>query len=105
MTEQELREVFKDTVKKNRKKLNWSQVRLAQEVGVSTNFINDIETGKKWVSPTTMVSLADAFDMQVYELFKPDGVIPDELHGIIKEYTNIVHTAIEKARRAFAPLT
>jgi transcriptional regulator with XRE-family HTH domain len=101
MTEKELHKVFSENIKKNRTNANWSQVMLAKKAGVSINFINDIESGKKWASPVTLVKLANAFNVQAYELLKPSGLFPDNLNSIIKKYTDNVHTALEDARTAF----
>jgi transcriptional regulator with XRE-family HTH domain len=101
MTEKELHKIFSENVKKNRTSVNWSQVTLAKKAGVSINFINDIESGKKWASPVTLVKLANAFNIQAYELLKPAGLFPDNLNSIIKKYTDNVHEALDDARTAF----
>ena len=101
MTEKELHTIFSQNVKEYRSQHNWSQVALAQKAGVSMNFINDIESGKKWASPATMVKIANVFNIQVYELLKPPGLFPDNLNSIIKKYTDDVHASLENARHAF----
>jgi len=101
MTERELREIFCKNIKIFRNQNNWSQVALAQKAGVSVNFINDIESGKKWASPATMIKIADAFKVYVYELLKPPNLLPDNVNSMIKEYTNNVYKAIEGIRHDF----
>jgi len=101
MTESELRAIFCKNIKEFRVRNNWSQVALAQTAGVSVNFINDIEAGKKWASPATMVKIADALDVQVYELLRPSGLPPDNLNSLMKKYTDNVNDALEGARVAF----
>ena len=101
MTEKELREIFSKNIKEFRTHNNWSQVTLAQKAGVCVNFINDIESEKKWVSPATMVKIADAFSIHVYELLKPPGLLPDNLNSIIRKYTDNVYEALENIRIAF----
>ncbi|MCL2270231.1 MAG: helix-turn-helix domain-containing protein [Treponema sp.] len=101
MTDNELREIFRNNIKKYRTKNNWSQVKLAKMTGVSINFINDIESGKKWASPVTLVKLANTFDIQVYELLKPPNLYPDNLNSILKEYNDTIHGILENTRRAF----
>ena len=101
MTEKMLREIFCRNIKEFRVRNNWSQVALAQEAGVSVNFINDLESGKKWASPATLIKIANAFNIQVYELLKPPGLFPDNADSIIKEYTQNIHTALDKIRLAF----
>jgi len=101
MTEKELRAIFYKNIREFRTRNSWSQVALAQKAGVSVNFINDIESGKKWASPATMVKIAGALDVQVYELLKPPGLPPDNLNSLMRKYTDNVNEAIEGIRLAF----
>jgi len=101
MTEKELHEIFCKNIKEFRIRNNWSQVALAHKAGVSVNFINDIEAGKKWASPVTMIKIADALDVYVYELLKPPGLPPDNLNSLMRKYTDNVHEALESIRLAF----
>jgi transcriptional regulator with XRE-family HTH domain len=50
----------------------WSQADLAEKAGISTNFLSDIERCRKWPYPETLLNLATALDIEVYELFKPE---------------------------------
>ena len=101
MTEKELHKIFSENLKRYRTGVQWSQVALAKKAGVSINFINDIESGKKWASPATMIKLANCFNIQVYELLKPQGLFPDNLSSILKKYTDSVHAVIDESRTAF----
>lgn len=87
MKEQELRQLFSVNIKKYRNRRDWTQATLAKEIGVSTNFIYDIENGKKWVSPLTLVKLAEALDIGVYELFKPEEALLDSQKDLIVKLT------------------
>ena len=42
---------------------------LAAKAGITTNFINDIENGKKWVSPATLAKLCEVLEIDPYKLF------------------------------------
>jgi transcriptional regulator with XRE-family HTH domain len=101
MTEKELRAIFCKNIKQFRIRNNWSQVTLAQKAGVSVNFINDIEAGKKWASPVTMIKIAEALDVYVYELLKPPHLPPDNVNSLMKRYTDNVSGALESIRIAF----
>jgi len=70
MTEQELRDVFSSNIKFLRNKKGFSQAKLAEKVDISSNFVSELETGKGWVSPQTLVSLAGALEVEVHSLFK-----------------------------------
>jgi transcriptional regulator with XRE-family HTH domain len=101
MTEKELRAVFSENIRKHRTGLRWSQAFLAKKAGVTTNFVNDIEAKRKWASPATMVRLANAFDIEVYELLRPSALFPDNLEDILKNYTGEILAAIEQTCAAY----
>ena len=52
--------------------MNLSQLSLATQIEMSPNFINNIEQGKKWLSPETIQKLCDALGIQPYQLFLPE---------------------------------
>ena len=95
-TETELHAIFSQNLKKYRHDFGLTQIALAKKTGVSTNFINDIESGKKWASLTTMVKIANVFNVHIYELLKPPNLLPDNLNSILKKYTEDVDTAIDR---------
>jgi transcriptional regulator with XRE-family HTH domain len=70
--EQALRDILSLNVKKYRNRRAWSQFTLAAKIDMSTNFLADLEAGNTWVSALTLVKLAKAFEVEVYELLKPD---------------------------------
>jgi len=87
MEELELRAILSNNLKRCRLKLNLSQTALAEKLGISTNFISDIERCKTWISPHTLVKLATALEVEPYELFKPDALFSDEEKDILLHYS------------------
>ena len=87
MTEKDLRAILSQNIKRFRGYRKLSQVDFAEKVDISIPFLSDIENGKKWVSPTTLIKIADALKIEVYELLKPETIIPDNLINIIEKYT------------------
>jgi len=71
MQEQEVRSLLAENIKKYRSKRGWSQLYLAEQLDISANFLSEIETAKGWVSPLTLSKLANALEIEVFELFKP----------------------------------
>ena len=71
MQEQDLKAVFAGNIKKYRARKGWSQLKLSEKLDISTNFLSEIENGKGWASPFTLVKLATALEIEVFELFKP----------------------------------
>ena len=101
ITEKELRKLFGSNVRQCRNRFKWSQAELAQKSGVSVNFINDIESEKKWISPATLVKIANALNVEVYELLKPPDSFPENFDSIVRMYTDNIHAAVNEACLAF----
>jgi transcriptional regulator with XRE-family HTH domain len=83
--EQECRALLSQNIKRFRAKLGLSQLDLALQLNISPTFLSDIEKGKKWLSPNTLVRLAGALNIEVYELFKPEmEMSPQDIGGILE---------------------
>ena len=95
MEEAELRRILSMNIKHYRGLRRWSQVKLAEKIGISTNFLADIETGKSWVSSSTLSKLAIIFEIEVYELFKQKKAQNDETKEAIKSIVNDISVTIE----------
>jgi transcriptional regulator with XRE-family HTH domain len=84
MEEKELRAVLAKNIKKFRNRRGWNQLLLAEKLDISSNFLSEIETGKGWVSPFTLVKLANVLEIEVFELFLPkksQNITQDELEN------------------------
>jgi len=75
---------------------NWSQAELAEKSMLSIVYLSDIERGNKWPYLDTMVKLADAFKIEVYELLKPKNVSPPTVETILTEYTKELSEILTK---------
>jgi transcriptional regulator with XRE-family HTH domain len=60
-------------IKDRRKKLNISQERLAEQVGVSTATISNLETGRNGFSDKTLAAVAEALKCRPVDLLLPMG--------------------------------
>ena len=87
MTEKNLRAILSQNIRRFRGYRKLSQADLAEKVNISIPFLSDIENGKKWLSPSTLVKMADALSIEVYELLKPENIIPDNAVNILEKYT------------------
>jgi len=92
MTEQDLRAILSQNIKNFRSYRKLSQADFAEKVDISIPFLSDVENGKKWVSPTTLAKMADALDIEAYELLKPKTIIPDNAINILEKYTAEIYT-------------
>ena len=66
---EEIRDTFSRNLKRFRDLKNLSQFALSNKAGIAHNFVNDIENGKKWVSPETIAKLATVLEIEPYQLF------------------------------------
>lgn len=73
MTESELHETLSQNIKKYRKG-KFTQEQLAEKIGVSSQNINDIEGKRRWPRESTLVKIADALEIEVYQLFISQGL-------------------------------
>ena len=96
MTEQDLRAILSQNIKRFRGFRKLSQADFAEEIDISIPFLSDIENGKKWVSPATLIKIASALNIEVYELLKPETIIPDNAVNILEKYTADIHNVFEK---------
>jgi len=105
--EQALKAILSSNLKKYRHRRNWSQFTLAAKIDISTNFMADIEAGNTWVSAQTLVKLAKALEIEVYELLKPQNEDTDPkikkekdkalLGQFSQDLTVVLQESIEKA--------
>ena len=101
MTVQDFNSLFGKNIRKNRISCGLSQEKLAEMLDVSTNTICQIEAGKQFVRAETLVSFAEIFRTEVYELFKPESVLPDNPAGVLAKYDEDVRKAMDKVKRAY----
>jgi len=100
-TVQELTAIFGRNIKNFRSFNGLSQEQLAEKMDLSINTICEIENGKKFVRAETLVSFATLFKTEVYELFKPENVLPDNTSGVLVKYCDEVKKATEKIKKDF----
>jgi len=87
MTEHDLKAILSQNIKRFRGYRKLSQADFAEMIDISIPFLSDVENGKKWVSPATLAKMADALNIEAYELLKPETIIPDNTAGILEKYT------------------
>ncbi len=55
-------------MRKLRKSRGWTQVYMAEHVGIARSFISDLENGKKEICLRNLEVIATAFDMTISQL-------------------------------------
>lgn len=73
MNFEELKEIYAENIKSKRIEKGIKQDKLAEKIGLSEKYISDLETGRRAGSLETLVMLADALEVEPYELLLPSG--------------------------------
>ena len=66
-----VKELLAANIKSHRKKIGFSQEKLAEAADLSTQTISDIEGCRTWVSDKTLENLANVLNIAVFQLFLP----------------------------------
>ena len=65
----ELRKILGENMKAYRSELGYSQARLAELINTAPQYINQIETGKRFPTDTMLEKIAIALEKKAHELF------------------------------------
>jgi transcriptional regulator with XRE-family HTH domain len=74
MGNMEIQALFGSNLKRLRVMRKLSQFNLSMDTGLTHNFINDVERGKKWVSSASVEKFATALNVKPYVFFVPEGM-------------------------------
>jgi transcriptional regulator with XRE-family HTH domain len=97
MKEQELKDVLGKNIKFFRSQRRLSQAGLAEKAEISITFLSNIERGNNFPLAGTLCSLAEALDIEVFELFKGDLVPSDSkevVSQLFKDITEKMNVAV-----------
>ena len=89
-----------------RKKRGLSQERLADKADISRQMMNDIEGRRRWLTKGTIVKLANALEVDVYEFFIPSTGESDAAKEVYDAITQkLVRQVKESVDQALAQLS
>lgn len=95
-----LKEIFAKNLRENRRKCGFSQEKLAENAGISTQYLAMMEIARKFPTSEVLERIAKAMDIKVYELFLIDHSPREELEllrqGIINEIRQTIITLMEQ---------
>lgn len=97
MTGEEVRRLFGSNLRRLRLQKGLSQLALATQAGMAHNFINDIENGRKWVSPETIAKIVSTLGAEPYQLFLSEELAKDETEVELLAYKNDLTAALTMA--------
>jgi transcriptional regulator with XRE-family HTH domain len=105
ISEAEVRMILSRNLKRLRSTKNLSQLSLAVRAGLTHNFINDLENGKKWFSPKTLAILATVLESKPHEFFAPETTLPEQdaiaLSGYINNLTDDVMRWVKEFKEQY----
>jgi transcriptional regulator with XRE-family HTH domain len=97
MAKKLIRSILSANLRKLRNRREWSQMELAEKADISMNFLSEIERGLKWPYPETLQNLADALDIEVFELFRPQGEDVPGMEEYMRRFSNDVSLAVQES--------
>jgi transcriptional regulator with XRE-family HTH domain len=78
-----------------------SQERLAEKMEISTNYMSDVERGRNWLSSFSLVKLANALEIEVFELFRPQEAVSADLlstvNKCLEDFSSSLRVSFEKS--------
>ena len=94
-----IREVLANNLKNHRRKYGFSQDKLAELAGISSQYLATVETRRKFPTPEVLDRLAEALGIETHELFAFDPTPQNELEKLRKDITGEV---VKTIKRLFA---
>jgi len=105
MNGKDLRAVLSQNIRLYRRHHGWSQADLAETADISITFLSNIERGIKWPYPDTLIKIAQALKVEVFELFRQDkGIIDDTvtlMDRLVSDISASVSNSITKTYRQY----
>ena len=99
--EEKLRSLFSQNIKRYRQRKGLSQEKLAEKMEISTNYLSDIERKRGWVSPLSLVKLANSLEIEIFELFKPQETVSvetiDKINKCLEDFSTSLRVSFEKS--------
>jgi transcriptional regulator with XRE-family HTH domain len=104
MIEQELKDTLGRNIKFFRFRRQFSQADLAEKANISVTFLSNIERGNNFPQAGTLCRLAQALEIEVWELFKGEGTQDGQnslIDRISEDFTKYVNLAMETVHKQY----
>jgi len=98
MIEQELKNALGKNIKYFRFRRQFSQADLAEKANISITFLSNIERGNNFPQAKTLCNIAQALEIEVWELFKGKEVSKEQssiIDQISKDFVKQVNLAMK----------
>jgi transcriptional regulator with XRE-family HTH domain len=94
-----IREVLANNIKKYRRISGFSQDKLAELAGISSQYLATVETCRKFPTPEVLDRLAEALGIETHELFTFDPTPQNELEKLRQD---IIEEVVKTIKQSFA---
>jgi transcriptional regulator with XRE-family HTH domain len=104
MVEQELKAALGKNIKFFRFRRQFSQADLAEKANISVTFLSNIERGNNFPQAGTLCNLAQALDIEVWELFSGESSSDRQntlIDHISEDFTKYVNLALETVHKQY----
>jgi len=91
-----VREIFAKNLRENRRKCGFSQEKLAEKAGISTQYLAMMEIARKFPTSEVLERIAAAMNIYVYELFLIEHSPREELALLRQEIISVIEQALKK---------
>jgi len=96
ISESYVRLLVSRNLKRIRSMQNMSQLGLAHSAGLTHNFINDIENGKKGVSAKTLAKLSVALNVEPHQFFLPEGMSNNKMQVYVNDFNDSLQKLVKE---------
>jgi len=97
-----IREVLANNIKEYRRKCGFSQDRLAELAGISSQYLATVETCRKFPTPEVLDRIAEALNIETHELFSFASTPQIELEKLRQD---IIGEVVKTIKQSFAEET
>jgi len=95
-----LQDIFVENLKKHRRKSGFTQAQLAEKVNVSTHHVGMIELSRNYPTLELVERIANALDIEIYELFidplSPNTELERLRHEVKNDTRQLLDEFLEK---------
>jgi len=92
-----IREILANNIKEYRRKYGFSQDKLAELASISSQYLATVETCRKFPTPEVLDRLAEALNIETYELFSFASTPQKELEKLRQDIVKEVVIAIKQS--------
>ena len=96
-----IRDILALNLKENRKKCGLTQEKLAEKAGISAHYLAMVEISKKFPTPEMLDRIAQALEIETYQLFDasgtPEGALCHLEKTILTNLEQFINVTIKQA--------